>query len=45
MRQLSTKPIYRTYYVNDGIIYDIKNSIKPVTDTHAIIYNANLSWS
>lgn len=44
MRQLSTKPIYRTYYVNGGIIYDIKNSIQPVTDTHAIIYNENSSF-
>jgi len=44
MRQLNTKPIYRTYYVNGGIIYDIKNSIQPVTDTHAIIYNENSSY-
>ena len=44
MKQLSTKPIYRTYYVNDGIIYDIKNSTQPVSDTHAIIYNENSSF-
>lgn len=39
MKQLNTKPIYRTYYVNGGIIYEIKNSTQPVSDTHAIIYD------
>lgn len=44
MKQLSAKPIYRTYYVNSNIIYDIKNSIQPVTDTHAIICDENSSF-
>lgn len=44
MKQLSTKPIYRTYYVNNSIIYEIKNSTKPVSDTHAIIYDENKTF-
>lgn len=39
MKQLNTKPIYRTYYVKNNIIFDIKNSTQPVSDTCAVIYD------
>ena len=41
MKQLSTYPIYRTFYAKRGIIYAIENSIKPNSDEHAIIYDEN----
>lgn len=44
MKQLSTKPLYRTYYVNDNVIYNIANGTSSVTDSHAIIYNENSSF-
>jgi len=44
MKQLKTDPIYRTYYVNSNIIYEIKNSIAPTSDTHAVIYKKGSSF-
>lgn len=44
MKQLSTKPLYRTYYVNNNVIYNIANGTSPVIDSHAIIYNENSSF-
>ena len=44
MKKLSTSPIYRTYYVNNSIIYDIKYGTKSTSDEHAIIYNENSSF-
>lgn len=38
MKQLNSKPHYCTYYANNGIIYKIENSVKPNTDTHAIVF-------
>ena len=44
MKNIITSPLYRTYYVNGGIIYEIKNTTVPTTDTHAIIYKEGSSF-
>ena len=44
MKQLNTKPIYRTYYVNSNIIYNIVNSTAATTDIHALIYKEGSSF-
>jgi hypothetical protein len=44
MKQLISNPLYRTYFVNNGIIYEIKNTTGETTDTHAKIYNEGSSF-
>ena len=44
MKNIITSPLYRTYYVNGGIIYEIKKTTVPTTDTHAIIYDDGSSF-
>lgn len=44
MKQLKTNPLYRTYFVNGTIIYEIRNTTAPSTDVHAIIYSSGSSF-
>lgn len=44
MKQLISNPLYRTYFVNSDIIYEIKNTTDETTDVHAKIYNEGSSF-
>lgn len=44
MKQLNTYPLKRTYYVNDGIIYNIVNSTAKTSDSHAKIYDGSKTF-
>lgn len=44
MKSIKVYPLYRTYFVNSDIIYEIKNTTDETTDVHAKIYDENSSF-
>ena len=44
MKSIKVYPLYRTYFVNSDIIYEIKNTTDETTDAHAKIYDEGSSF-